>query len=389
MASTKRKPDEAFTAPTGARGVVLSQLSPRGKQQARLSCVVVGCEETHVRESSDWHQSGRCLLHAGSSPRSVKKVHHDDAHTYVSESVCLERIAAHERRERATFDCYAFADYRGDKNDAGGVVLAVAMGTGAVELIEGVSSRARLAEFLPKLLSVATKRRLRVLFGQDHQYGIPAALLAELGLGSGDWRTRMQRLFVDGVFGRHAVAGHAGAFAGAVNTSLEQRGSLPYFWSATNGARYGLPSKNPRPKNDASQRRLCEERGGLRFGFSRLGDPGSVGGQTIVGLARVLAMLQENANIQVWPFDGLSLCELCRGHVALEIYPSAVRAREVAQSDENDATACVTWAQRHDLQGTLARQIDLTSLSDEEQARARIEGWIAGITTASNGDQRP
>ena len=53
-------------------GVVLGQLSAKGKVQATLACSHVEkvdgedveCTETHVREQSDWHQSLKCRTHA-------------------------------------------------------------------------------------------------------------------------------------------------------------------------------------------------------------------------------------------------------------------------------------------------------------------------------------
>lgn len=43
---------------TGNVGIVLAELSARGKVQAELTCLK--CNGTHVREMSDWHQSVFC-----------------------------------------------------------------------------------------------------------------------------------------------------------------------------------------------------------------------------------------------------------------------------------------------------------------------------------------
>ncbi len=56
-----------FETKGGVTGVILAELSPKGKVQARLTCIEAGCTETHVREQSDWHQSFRCRTHAASS----------------------------------------------------------------------------------------------------------------------------------------------------------------------------------------------------------------------------------------------------------------------------------------------------------------------------------
>lgn len=43
---------------TGNVGIVLAELSPKGKLQAEMTCLK--CDATHTRESSDWHQSLFC-----------------------------------------------------------------------------------------------------------------------------------------------------------------------------------------------------------------------------------------------------------------------------------------------------------------------------------------
>ncbi len=45
-------------------GTILESLSPKGKVQAELGCVVKDCKEVHIREQSDWHQSVRCRVHS-------------------------------------------------------------------------------------------------------------------------------------------------------------------------------------------------------------------------------------------------------------------------------------------------------------------------------------
>ena len=54
---------EQFECPTGAIGTILPDLSAHGKAQATLTCTHPGCETTHVRESSDWHQCRFCEAH--------------------------------------------------------------------------------------------------------------------------------------------------------------------------------------------------------------------------------------------------------------------------------------------------------------------------------------
>jgi len=45
-------------------GTVLALESNREKVQAELTCANPECDATHIREVSDWHQSGFCKAHA-------------------------------------------------------------------------------------------------------------------------------------------------------------------------------------------------------------------------------------------------------------------------------------------------------------------------------------
>lgn len=155
----------------------------------------------------------------------------------------------------------------------------------------------------------------------------------------------------------------------------------PYFWSATKS--YGVPRLPPRPRGDPTVRRLTEV--GVACAFDRLGDNGTVAGQTIVGIPRVLELVDsppEGARLRVWPFDGLHLGGFTGSHVMVEPYPSKVRADGIAQTDANDAIACVTWAQTRDRSGALASELDLRGLSKPRRGRVRFEGWIAGVSPA-------
>lgn len=66
---------QQFETPKGVIGTVLGELSARGKIQAELTCSEVledgsTCQEVHIREISDWHQSDKCRTHRKSKTRS-------------------------------------------------------------------------------------------------------------------------------------------------------------------------------------------------------------------------------------------------------------------------------------------------------------------------------
>ena len=72
--------------------------------------------------------------------------------------------------------------------------------------INDVSSRRSLSKFWRKLLCQLNQTVVKLIFGQDHQYSVPARLLTELRI-SGPWRTAMEAMFCGERFGKHAKHG--------------------------------------------------------------------------------------------------------------------------------------------------------------------------------------
>lgn len=248
-------------------------------------------------------------------------------------------------------------------------------------------TRAELTgEFMTRL-DMATRERRRVCFGQDHQYGVPWALIKELGLGGMSWRTVIDKL-TTGSYGENAPPlSHPRTFGAAFNAWLDSIGLDPYFYSATKASRYGLPRSNPRHGDQACYR-LTEKRrfragGGAPKPFNRVGDNGTVGGQSLLGILEIRALLEQCAarqiKVAVWPFDGLSVMSnaYAGAHVMIEPYPSAVRRSGVAQSDESDALACADHIRDADNAGKLGTLLDISGLAADSAAIALVEGWIA------------
>lgn len=118
--------------------------------------------------------------------------------------------------------------------------------------------------------------------------------------------------------------------------------------------------------------------------FNRLGDPGSVGGQSLLGMGKLrdlmLACEQTGVKLRFWPFDGLDILgpEYTHAHVCVEPYPSALRPAGVPQSDENDALHSAHAVQFADAGGRLWELLDLRALADPDKKTAAFEGWILG-----------
>jgi hypothetical protein len=80
-----------------------------------------------------------------------------------------------------------------------------------------------------------------------------------------------------------------------------------------------------------------------------------------------------------WPFDGF---EVKKGKsVIAEVRPARLRHRyrkDGLSKEEQDAYAICAWLQERDQLGLL-RPYFTPPLSQEEQERARLEGWILGV----------
>lgn len=284
-----------------------------------------------------------------------------------------------EARDGARFDVYLFADYSGARVVGDAIVPAIAVGEGAPTVIEGPFTRPGLVELFVNLLTVAHRLGLRVLFGVDHQYGLPLDFGVELELPTHSWREALRALNRE-----LQRSGDGGELTQAeAARRLNERLREPYFWSATNAVSFRLPGRDPRRGHDTT-RRLTERRrelGGPKP-LNRIGDPGSVGGQTLLGLPRLLELLDScearAVPVAAWPFDDLELTSPAYEgrHVLVELYPSAVRAEGVPQSDVNDALAAVEYLQRVDTAGRLAGLMDLSQCSTADRERIQFEGWI-------------
>ncbi len=288
------------------------------------------------------------------------------------------------------FDTYLFADYSGARARAGqrtAIRLAHADDSQSPVILAARLTRDELVEEFLRHLRDATRRGKRVCFGQDHQYGIPIALGRELGVAHLPWREALEVLCA-GTYGATAPGfGHASTFACALNKWLESQGRHLYFFSATKSSLYKIPARNPRGA-DPSLYRLTERcrpssNAGTPKPFNRVGDNGTVGGQSLVGMVAlrqlVSTCVRESILVVVWPFDGLSIVDpaYSNAHVLLEPYPTAVREAHVPQTDSADALASAAGVQSADHAGLLEQLLDLSALTPLQSSFVRFEGWIA------------
>lgn len=304
---------------------------------------------------------------------------------------------------RPLFDRYIVADYSGASSEIlqrRSICIADATAEGPIARVAGKFTRESLLAFFLRTLRSATDQGCRCLLGCDHQYGVPLGFAELLGLETQDWRTLLHQL----VIGANGVPSleHPKFYCRKVNQWLVARGHLPYFYTATKASQYSdnqyidgtecliVPATDPRGDRPEAERnrlvkRLTEQfwalSGQPKF-FNRVGDNGTVGGQSILGLEKLyglLALTADSIPLAVWPFDGPDLdSSAYEGrHVLVEPYPSGVRPTDVMQTDWDDAKSCVQALRNADFNGQLAGLLSFRSVCGECIRRVRMEGWIA------------
>jgi hypothetical protein len=294
-----------------------------------------------------------------------------------------------DRPDGTLFDEYVFADYSGAFDRSAqrkAIRLARASRKEPAFIVASRLTRDDLVSEFLSLLKDATRRGVRVCFGQDHQYNIPYGLALELSLTHLAWRDAIRALLLGSYAVGAPALSHPKTFASSFNAWLMAQGNRPYFWSATKDLSYCVPSRNPRGADRSLYRltELCraESGAGSPKPFNRVGDNGTVGGQSLVGIMALQTLLDlcahEGVPVAAWPFDGLAITDSAyeHAHVMIEPYPTAVRSPDVAQTDDSDALASTTHLRQVDADGCLGEVLDLSELDPTEAAIVKFEGWI-------------
>jgi len=289
------------------------------------------------------------------------------------------------------FGEYVFADYSGaaaDRIQRKAIRVAYAQRQLPPALVSGSFTRELLVQWMHQKLLSASEKGVRLCLGQDHSYGLPLGLAKQLGIDGQPWRSAIAA-FLDGTYAPDAPRfSDVPTFTREVNLWLRSRGFSDYFWSATKKS-YGLPSSNPRGAEIGVFSRITDTRHsnfgrGSPMPFSRVGDNGSVGGQSLWGISMLRKLLalceRDGIPLRCWPFDGLTLNSepYQNAHVLVEAYPSALRGVGVAQSDQADALCVVEALRQADTEQWLAKLLDISHLTLDQRSTVRFEGWILG-----------
>lgn len=239
---------------------------------------------------------------------------------------------------------------------------------------------------LVDLLSDLTARGCTTLVGCDFNFGFPRGFAARLNPRRGDWLgvwRRLRGLIEDGADNAN------NRFAAAARINAELSGRAFPFWGCPAGAACDTLSPT-KPAGDEAlpEFRLVERRARGVQPVWKLYTAGSVGGQTLTGIPRLLDLHDHpwlKDAVRVWPFEtGLApLNRPAAGTILLaEVYPSLIERSGIGIKDADQVTTlCRHFARLDDagrLGGLFAGDPALTPA--ESAVIEREEGWILGVT---------
>lgn len=246
---------------------------------------------------------------------------------------------------------------------------------------------------LADLLGDLAARGRRVLAGFDFAFGYPAGFAERVAPREPTWRGVWKALAARIV---DAPDNANDRFAAAAVLNAELSGRAFPFWGCPAGqAREALSATRPDGFDiEMNERRLAERRITGPQPVWKLCYPGSVGGQTLLGIPRLLALRHHpwlGDAVRVWPFEtGLRRLEAVEpGTVLLaEVYPSLVPPFPDAVKDAGQVRALARRFAGLDDEGRLAdRFAGDPGLSESERRIVEAEeGWILGVTGNAAGD---
>ncbi len=260
-------------------------------------------------------------------------------------------------------------------------------------------TRAAAGDWLTARLSDLVGRNRRTLVGFDFAFGYPAGFAAHLNPVDPSWRgvwaalhDRIQdgddntnnRLHVAAEI-NGSVSGHAFPFWGCPSAQTN-----PHL-GPTRPDGYADTAHPDTTGRSLAERRHCDRRAARAQPVWKLAYPGSVGGQTLLGIARLWALRNDprlRDVTRIWPFE-TGLAALTRERmngcriVLAEAWPSmlSVSAKADEVKDEAQVRTLAHYLADRDSAGTLAGSFagpaDLSL--DARRAAEREEGWILAI----------
>jgi hypothetical protein len=287
------------------------------------------------------------------------------------------------------FDRYLIVDWSGAGQPVTGknslwACLARREGDGCViEWIENFSTRHAFMKRLDAVVGAARTAGERLLCGFDFAFGYPAGT-AERLTGKADWRSLWRKIAAEI---EDAPDNRNNRFDLASRWNATHFSETPRFWGHPHQHVY--PALSPKRPATPTAAPLCL-RQSERFAKGakavwQLSYNGSVGGQTLLGIARLSRFLDESRHgehVAVWPFETGFARSFDKPVVFAEIYPSlfALNGGDEVKDAAQVRTVAEAFA-RFDADGRLATLLDRPPMLGDEEVAASLaeEGWVLGI----------
>jgi precorrin-6Y C5,15-methyltransferase (decarboxylating) len=249
---------------------------------------------------------------------------------------------------------------------------------------ENFATRHSLMQRLQGVIDEAAAKGERLLVGFDFSFGYPAGTGEKLS-GARHWRATWRKIAdaieddADNISNRFEVAARLNA---------EHFFDAPMFWGHPPGRSYvGLSAtKPPSTATTLPDFRLAERRAKGAQSVWKLTYPGSVGSQTLLGIARLSKFLDaqtDGERIKIWPFETGFANDLSAPGIFAEIFPSLFpvdpidgRIRDELQV-EMLAVKFAELDRQNALEALLAQPEELTDT--ETDTVLCEEGWILGL----------
>lgn len=252
--------------------------------------------------------------------------------------------------------------------------------------IVNIPTRASAMERVASEITAAMKQGERLLAGFDFGFGFPKGVARHISK-TDDWAdgwADVWQMLHSGIEDSEKNRSNRFDYAAQLNETVFSDLDGP-FWGHPHqhAGRYsGLGPKRPKYES-LPEKRLVEEVLPSAQPVWKLAYTGSVGSQTLLGIARLQALRKAfPEQISIWPFETGFADDLSNQVIVAEVYPSIVpvMAREDEVKDAAQVRTVAQWFQKLDQSDSLKQLLDVPqSLSaSQRETVLREEGWIVG-----------
>lgn len=258
-----------------------------------------------------------------------------------------------------------------------------------VRPLESRNPTTRAAAMVDVNASIVAARAVgeRVLIGFDFVFGYPRGAARAIA-GEPGWKALWSH-FAEGIADGEDNRSNRFEVAAGINRRLGA-----HFWGHPNGHAYeGLaPTRPLEAYAEIPERRLAEARQKSAQPVWKLTGAGSVGSQSLLGIARLAQLKTRFPEAAVWPFETGFADDLSAPILLVEIYPSLfpLTGKILPRDREQVEVSARLFAEldaADQLRQFLSTPADL-SPTDRETVLCE-EGWIAGIGQGALWDKPP